>query len=210
MTNSVGVVIVGINQWEKYTLPLVESINKFEPDVEMVVIDNASDEPYPERDYVHRIERASYAEAINIGVSKLDTDWILSMNNDVACQGMFIHIIDDLTPDKVYARQIIEENGYVWFGNWIVLLPRKVWNKVGGFDPNFQMCGIEDADYSIRAMKEGIATVPVELPFFHYWGKTRWALPKYPEVRIRNQEYLALKHGILLGNNVRVDRKSVV
>lgn len=204
MTNNVGVVIVGINQWEKYTLPLVESINKFEPDVEIVVIDNASDEPYPERDYVHRIERASYAEAINIGVSKLDTDWILSMNNDVACQGMFIHIIDDLTPDKVYARQIIEENGYVWFGNWIVLLPRKVWNKVGGFDPNFRMCGFEDADYSIRAMKEGIATVPVDLPFFHYWGKTRWALPKYPEVRLHNMKYLEQKHGVLLGNNVRV------
>lgn len=204
MTSKVGVVIVGINQWEKYTLPLIENIQRFEPDVEIVVIDNASDTPYPERDYVHKIARSSYAEAINIGVSKLETNWILSMNNDVACQGKFLHIVDQLTPDKIYARQIIEEKGFTWFGNWIVLIPRSVWNRVGKFDPNFEMCGFEDADYSIRAAKEGIETVPVELPFFHYWGKTRWALPKYPEIRIHNMKYLEQKHGVLLGNNVRV------
>lgn len=204
MTNKIGVVICGINGWEKYTLPLVKSILLYEPNVDISVIDDASEQAYPSLNYVHRIEYTSYAGSINAGVEFLDNEWILSMNNDVICQGGFSNIIDNISPDKIYANQIIEEKGFVWFGNWIVLIPREVWNKVGQFDVNFEMCGFEDADYSIRAMKLGIPTVPINLPFFHYWGKTRWGYTKYPEVRIKNMEYLALKHGVLLGNDVRV------
>lgn len=207
MTNKIGVVIVGIDQFEKYTLPLVKDIRAFEPDIHISIIDNASKEPYPIAG-IRLEKRVSYAEAINISANTffndMKYDWILSMNNDVACKGKFSHMVENLSHDKIYARQIIEEKGFVWFGNWIVLIPKEVWSKVGEFDKNFEMCGFEDADYSIRAMKLGIPTVPIDLPFFHYWGKTRWDLPKYPEVRIKNQEYLALKHGVLLGNDVRV------
>jgi GT2 family glycosyltransferase len=204
MSSKVAVIIVGINQWEQYTKPLVDKLREYEPSVEIVVVDNASDDPYPEADYIYHTERLSYSAAINYGVSKTDADWILSMNNDVACLGNFLNVIEDLTPDKIYARQIIEEKGFVWFGNWIVLIPRAVWDQVGEFDPNFIMCGFEDADYALRAAKLNIPTVAVDLPFHHYWGKTRWALPAYPEVRIKNMEYLAQKHGVLLGQNVSV------
>jgi len=201
----ISVVIVGINQWEEYTKPLIDSIKRFEPGTEIIVIDNNSDEQYPFQRNIFRTNfRMSYAEAINYGVEKTHGDWILSLNNDVVCRAKFNYIVKELAQDAIYARQIIEEKGYVWFGNWLALIPRDVWKKVGEFDPQFKMCGFEDADYSIRAKKLGIDTKPVDLPFHHYWGKTRWQLPQYPAVRCHNMEYLEKKHGVRLGDNVRV------
>lgn len=57
--------IIGIDGWEKYTLPLVESLKRHEPDCRIVVVDNASATPYPAMGYVHRTERLCYSAAIN-------------------------------------------------------------------------------------------------------------------------------------------------
>lgn len=206
---SVAVIIVGINQWEQYTYPLIEEIQKFEPDVLLYVVDAGSKVPYPKTRGVRLIreQTKSYAQAINIAARrafKMGADWILSMNNDVSCHGRFAYIPEALVPDAVYARQIIEEKGFVWFGNWIVLIPKEVWQKVGEFDEDYLLCGFEDADYSKRAVDAGFKTKPVDLPFYHHWGATRWGLPNYPAVRIQNIERFTRKHGMRIGSNVKV------
>ena len=197
--------IVGIDQWEKYTLPLIESIKQHEPDVEIVVVDNASVTPYPLLGNVVRCEnRISYSAAINLAVEQTDADWLLSMNNDVICNAPFMWMLDGLKTSSLYARQIIQEGRLTWWGNWIVLIHRTIWDKVGVFDPGFEMCGFEDADYAARAMKEDIPVEWLNLPFTHFWGKTRWCLPNYPEIRENNIRYFALKHGYRLGERMTV------
>lgn len=198
---SVSVVIVGINGWNEYTRPCILSIADYDPDVEIVLIDNASEPPY---EYGIRTERISYAAAINEGVRRSSSDWILSINNDVLCEGAFSEYIETLPTNAVYGRQIITEKNHVWLGNWLFLAPRKIFDAVGGFDPNFEMCGFEDADFCVRAEALGYPTIQVDLPFYHLWGKTRWQLPKYPEVRKHNMDYFEQKHGFRLGENVRV------
>lgn len=206
----IAVVIVGINQWEQYTEPLIREIHHVEPTADIVVIDNASDEPYPLGMYkLVRTERISYAKAINTAVKQAPgADWILSINNDVSCIGKFSHIIDGLKPDAIYGQQIIEEDAggdhRVWLGNWLALIPRQVWEKVGGFDTGFEMCGFEDADYCVRAKALGYDTKPIDLPFHHHWGATRWALPGYSEQRERNINYFEQKHGYRVGTNMTV------
>ena len=200
----VTIVIIGINGWKEYTKPAIDSILKYEPDDELIVIDNASDEPYPQEGYVMRTERMSYAEAINTAVYHTKGDWILAMNNDVICNDHFAEQVQALDPLAIHGRQIITEDGHVWLGNWIAAFTRKVFWELDGFDKNFAMCGFEDADLCVRAAKLGYPTRFADLPFFHLWGKTRWQLPKYPEVRQKNMDYFEQKHGFRLGENLRV------
>lgn len=202
----ISAIIVGIGGWEEYTVPLVAGIWGFEPDTEILVIDNASENPYPQKgSHILRLDnRVSYAEAINIGVKNTSGDWILILNNDIKCHGKFKHLIEPLQPDSIYGRQIITQDNHVWLGIWLALMTRDTFNKVGEFDPKFEMCGFEDADYCVRAKALGIDTLPVDLPFEHLWGKTRWGLPKYPEIRLQNMDYFEEKHGYRLGENVMV------
>lgn len=201
-----SVIIVGINGWEQYTRPLITDIWGYHPDVEICVIDNASDEPYPVKgDHVYRLnKRVCYSEAINIGIQHTTQPWILSLNNDVRCDAPFLHLIEPLDAGHIYSRQIITEAGHTWFGNWLLLVDRATNWKIGGFDVNFQVCGFEDADYSVRAKELGIETRPVELPFRHLWGKTRWDIPGYQATREKNINYFEYKHGFRLGENMTV------
>lgn len=208
ITADLGIVLVGIDRWEDITLPAIESVLKYEPTARLVVVDNASNTPYPEMKGVRmrRLdERACYSAAINFGFGALDkVNWYLSMNNDIIVEAPLMPVIEQLDTNAVYSRQIIQEKGVTWFGNWLFLVHNSVWKKVGKFDEGFQMCGFEDADYAIRAAKLNIPTKHVPLRVHHLWGTTRWQLPNYPAVRQANIQYLKSKHGLALGEHVKV------
>jgi GT2 family glycosyltransferase len=206
----VAIIIVGIDQWAEFTLPAVQSIRKYEPDTKIVIVDAASKNEYPilwDDNVVNlRLDHSpSYAYAINQGIKAAGkADWYLILNNDIVLQGPITPTIAGLDPAFIYGRQIITEAGHVWLGLWLALIPRKVWELVGEFDERFLLCGFEDADYCVRAKELGIATIAVELPFHHYWGKTRWGLPNYNGVRAENMDYFQAKHGYRLGDGVTV------
>lgn len=201
----VSVIIVGINQWAEYTRQLIADLWTHEPEVNIVCVDNHSDTPYPEAAHIFRTdERLCYSAAINFGVEHAPEGWILSLNNDVRCEGKFVKKIEALDENTIYGRQIITEDGYVWLGNWLALFTKETWRKLGGFDPKFAACGFEDADYCIRGKHLGIDTEPVDLPFRHLWGKTRWAIPGYEATRSQNIKYLEKKLGIRLGRSMKV------
>ena len=202
----ISVCIVGINQWVEYTSPLIEQIKQFEPDVNIVVVDNDSAVPYPEGDGYKTVRtlRTCYAEAINNAIEHAKADWYLVLNNDVKCHGKFKDIIEKQSPEALYGRQIITQDDRTWLGIWLALVSDQIWNDVGLFDSGFKMCGFEDADYCVRAADMGYPTAPIDLPFYHYWGKTRWGLPEYPKVRLENIDYFEKKHGYRLGNNMVV------
>lgn len=204
MFRKVSVIIAAVGGWDEFTKPCIASVLKHEPNVELIVVDSDSNPPYPDELYIHHVPRVSYGESINMGMEIATGDWFLSINNDVICNAPFVGIIDKLEPDAIYGRQIITEKGHIWLGNWLALIPREVIDITGGFDNNFKKCGFEDADFCIRAMKLGYPTYPIELPFTHLWGKTRWNDPAYPTIRQENIEYFAQKHGFRLGNNMRV------
>lgn len=198
-------IIVGVNGWEEYTRPLIAGIWTYHPDMELCVIDNASDTPYPKGDHIHRLDkRVSYAEAINYGFDHTHGQWVMVMNHDVRCEGAFSDAVNGLNENSIYSRQILTENGHVWFGMWIMLVHRATNWRIGGFDKNFEMCGFEDADYAVRAKELGIEVRAIDLPFRHLWGKTRWNTPGYKETRLSNIDYFEKKHGWRPGKNVTV------
>ena len=207
---NVACVIVGINQWEEYTLPLIESIQKHEPDVRIIVIDNASEEPYPFRtsefpvDVLRMPERVCYSAAINYGMRVSEADWTIVLNNDVLCTASFTELLEWMHPEAVYGNQLIVFKGLRWLGLWLFVISREVWENVGEFDEQFEVCGFEDADYCFRAHADGFEINRCALPFHHYWGKTRWDVPGYEQIREENKRRLEEKHGVSLAGEWEV------
>ena len=206
----VAVIIVGIDQWAELTLPATRSIRAQEPDTRIIVVDAGSKSPYPVMwdagiTSLRLDNSPSYAYAINQGIRAAGrTDWYLILNNDIFLHKPIMPIIAKLDPAHIYGRQIITEKGYTWLGLWLALISRQVWELVGEFDERFLLCGFEDADYCVRAKELGVSTLPVDLDFHHYWGRTRWDLPGYNAVRAENMDYFERKHGFRLGDDVRV------
>jgi len=76
------------------------------------------------------------------------------------------------------------------------LTPRIVWQKLGGFDPNFYLW-FEEVDYCARAKQEGLDIIYFpEAKIVHQGGASFGQLKALPEQRIFNRSllYYAKKH----------------
>ena len=206
---SVSVVIVGVNDWDKYTRPLLEDLK--DQDVEVICIDNGSNLPYPELAEIMRIDNTvSYAEALNYGMAKAAGDWIVATNNDVRVYNKIKKRIEELDPNKLYGFYIHNDVGMEYLSGWCYIISREIYETVGDFDTNFKPMYFEDADYSIRCVKAGFELSCLD--------RKEWGIIHDPDrgsersnikhnnmvVHKRNLNYLAHKHGFRLGNNMRV------
>jgi GT2 family glycosyltransferase len=203
----VACVLVGIDGWEEFTRPAIESIYRHESGVRTVVVDAASKRPYGhEHDapnaYYWRIDPSySYAGAINAGMALADADWTIVLNNDILCNGPFVEAVQSLDDRVLHGMQLIEFGNLRWLGGWIYAISRECWKASGPFDPAFEACGFEDLDFCIRARSAGFEVSLTRLPFRHLWGKTRWNLDGYDQTRGRNKRLVEARHGIHIGES---------
>lgn len=202
-------IIIGIENWAKYTLPLVESIRKHESGCRIIVVDNASPIPYPQDAktanlgagnqnslYTIRTERLCYSAAINAGKAMLNKgyDWYIVLSNDVLCTGPFEHLLTPLPP-CVAGPQLWHEHGLQWIVGWCVCIPRVVWDAVGGWDEGYVMSSVEDVDLSVSAVEKGYALYQMpELPFVHLDQRQRFGLPGYEGSELLNWQHFIKKH----------------
>lgn len=187
---NIAALIIGIDGWEQYTAPLIESLAEHEPDVLPVVIDNASATPYPEHPcapIIQRTERLCYSAAINHAHQIAGpADWYIVLSNDVLCTGPFVHMLASHSDDKLVGPLLkniyIERVGMVYYiEGWCVVINKQVWDKIGQWDEGMQISSYEDVEYSHRARMEGFDLVQDErLPFVHLDQKQRFYLvPNY-------------------------------
>jgi len=199
--NKLSIIIVGIDGWSEWTLPALRSIRKYEPDTQVIIVDNGSKIPYPitldHKTLVIRLkDTQSYTKAINQGVLwGRESEWYLILNNDIEFRSYISDIVDNLDNSFIYGKQIIESGGHRWLGLWLALIPKKVWDVVGKFDENFRSCGFDDADYCIRAKNLGIDTLHINFPIIHYGTRTLPKLPNHKSDREKNIDYFEKKHG---------------
>ena len=201
---NLSIVMIGMDGWQEWTKPALDSIRKYMPDVPIAVVDHGRESYpiYPGVKFIRLAEPTSYSNAINLGIAFAgNADWYLIVNNDV----MVYEPLDvsKLDPAFIYAKRILRENGLTWIDSWLVLVSHQVWNLVGPWDERFLMCGFEDADWCKRAAGLGISIQPLAWNIKHFWGKTRWKLPGYKEQRLRNIEYFERKHGLRIGLDVK-------
>lgn len=178
---NIAALIIGIDGWEQYTTPLIESLAEHEPDVLPVVIDNASATPYPEHPcapIVQRTERLCYSAAINHAHQIAGpADWYIVLSNDVLCTGPFVHMLEQMQANCIVGPCLKETHGYQYLEGWCVFVPSGVWNALSGWDENFQVSSWEDVDFSQTAMEQGYDVLHApDLPFVHLDQRQRFTL----------------------------------
>jgi GT2 family glycosyltransferase len=190
---SIRGVVVGIDHWEDLTERFIVQLTDRNP-FEVFLIDNASREPYPvpNRAALIRLkERVGYGEALNRGARAYslrdgqDWEWLLCCNNDCICEGDITRIVQGLRNDTVYGNAW--KFDYEWMADLhlpavvdsaYLLIPRRVWDRVGCFDPEMD-AAFEEIDYGLRVIAAGFRLDVVELPITHLNLHTRRELEGY-------------------------------
>ena len=109
---SAAVIIIGVGEYERYTLPLLQSLDEHEGEninngsLKIVVVDNGSDNPYPQhpRTIMATVsDTVSYPAAINIGIAAAGVnDWYIPINNDTLFTRPFVGTISELDKYSLY------------------------------------------------------------------------------------------------------------
>lgn len=176
---NIAAIIVGIDGWLQYTLPLLHSL-ECEPRLEIVVVDNASEEPYLDMEAddfaIVRTERICYSAAINAGKRVLDSyrpyDWYIVLSNDVLCTGPFAHLLAEYDGRDLVGPLLKEAHGFPYLEGWCVCVPSAAWQP---WDERFLGSDYEDVAYSTAARQRGFGLVEdARLPFTHLDQRQRF------------------------------------
>lgn len=173
----VKVVAAGYGAWGKYTAPLLDTLRRHGQGAEIVIVDNGSPEPYPDKPEVIRLDvNEPYARAMNRGVAHggQDWQWLVALNNDVLCSGPFVEALAQLRPGAIYGPELGHIIHYDFLLGWCICIPRHVWDDIGAFDEDYPRATFEDIDYSYRARLAGYRVEQLwDLPFVHLDAGTR-------------------------------------
>lgn len=199
--SEIACLIIGIDGYETYTLPLIQSIQRHEPECRLIVVDNASEPPYQHlapNVRVERTERLCYSAAINHAARIAeDADWFLVLSNDVLCTAPFAHLLATVNPDVVLGPCLKRNEAATYLEGWCVAASRLVWERLGGWDEGYQGSSWEDVDFSVSAVEQGFLLATAPLPFVHLDQRQRFAvIPDYWSTERANIEYFRRKHGV--------------
>ena len=172
----ISFIITGFrNGGKDYALPLISAIRRYEPDVEIILVDCNSVPPYepaPEYRLVKVPQPFNLPLMYNTAVKEATHDWLMILNDDVECYGSFTLKLQGLDKYKLYtnrrARKIIDPHHIpVWVVHgWLIYLHRDLYERMGPFDETFAKTGV-DLEYSIRAKDMKVNIVPLYLPLKH-------------------------------------------
>ena len=197
---NISACIVGIDNWEAYTLPLIQSLQQHEPACRLVAIDNDSATPYPETDSVllQRTPRLCYAAALNAAARLAGpSDWYIFIANDILCSGPFSDMLRGVPPGCMVGLGIYELIHYHFVSGYCMVVPGHLWNEIGEFDEKFQLSAWEDCDYAYRVQLAGYRLLAIpDLPFVHLDQRQRQTLTDIGRLHVFNGAYFERKHHI--------------
>ena len=194
-------VIIGHNQWDEYTYPLIESMQKYASAIELYVVDNGSDPGYPQIGgyTLVRSNNHSVARAINAGMRSAEfADWYMILDNDTICTASFLPIFSTLDENVYYGAEIKDWEVCSYVVGWCRLMSSKLFSVVGSQDERFAPWGYTDVDYSYRAVQAGFKIEQIDLPFEHMKHGSHKYLGDVEKIRERNQRLFLDKHGLSL------------
>ena len=199
-----AIIIIGVNEWERFTLPMLESVRKNDQAIDIVLVDNGSKPAYPECT-IRTDKVTSYAEALNIGLLAAgNQDWYVVSNNDVLVNKPFSHrMVLSLDNRKLYGFWTHDFHGRAYLSGWCLFISKYVLDTVGYFDAALTPMWFEDADYSIRCANAGIELCQLDRDdwgIYHLQDERNNERKSYMAdnigARKHNREYVRVKHGI--------------
>ena len=169
MKLSVVMVSAGIEEWDLFTVPAIESMNKYAHADEFIVVDNGG----LGRGQVNTATMVPYAEAVNMGAQQATGNCLLILNNDITATGHWLEPIWQQAETLRYGGPVLlQKEGTTYVEGWCVFILRYAWHHLGGFNTVFKNSW-EDVDLAFRLACMGIHPTHLRLPFSHIWGATR-------------------------------------
>lgn len=162
---------------QKFTEPLVASIQEHEPDVEILVIDDGVGEQASPGDIpgVRVISNSGegVTAAFNIGCQRASGDHFILLNNDVICSGPFAEKLTSRAGSGIAgAKMRLDPDLKIHvLEGWCLAFSRRLFDTLNGFDRRFSMY-FSDTDFQYRAHKAGHPLTSVPLPLKHLGHRT--------------------------------------
>lgn len=197
--SKLAAIIIGHNQWERWTLPLIRSIQEHEPLCQIVVVDNDSDPPYPKEDGVTLAwaDNESVAKAINAGIYAAGwREWYLVLDNDVTCTGPFMHRLEEFEEGVIYGAEMKTWREFPFLIGWCTFIPRDAWVVVGKMDEEYVRWGYQEVDWLWRAEQAGYKQAVIDAPFKHHAHGSHQYVKDMDHWRKVNQQRFLEKAGI--------------
>lgn len=200
-SNTVTAIIVGLNDWERYTLPAIMSIQAVDPAMNIVVVDNGSVPEYPQVPGVlmtRTPSKRSYAGGLNWGMKQAPrSDWYVLLNNDVLISKPFTPRIENLDPKVLYGFQYIPAQDFFfkwdYMAGWAYIFHNVIWNLVGEFDEKCAPMYFEDADYCKRVQDAGFK---MQVEDRTDWGILHLEGERHIERRLYMRKHMAERNSI--------------
>jgi hypothetical protein len=203
----ISVITVGIDNWQKYTLPLIKSWQEWQKgESELVVVDNYSEVPYPMDKFypewggkIHTVRVttgvACYPAAINHGLARAKGPWYLILNNDCLITDP-LSVLTEADESSLYCAELLHWKhlglSVPYPRGWVYFLHQNVLDRVGKWDEEFKHAMADDLDYGWRCWKAGIPVRIGLLPVIHLNQEHR---PGRGEAMQENRQYFWRKHG---------------
>ena len=197
----VATIVVGIDKWKRNTEKFYRKFRNHNPEMPLVIIDNASPDGYPGDldDWTLTLrlnDLVGYAEALNVGLLAAgDRDWYLCFNNDNNILGPFMPDVEKLNERVLYGSEWnFDECNHqmLTYSAWL-LISREVLTVVGYFDPLMRYA-FEDFDYEQRALKNGFGLSVAYLPVEHTDKHTRYKVKHYFKGWRESARIYGIKH----------------
>ena len=139
--------------------------------------------------------KAGYAVPINFGFEQATGDYLMVLNDDLVMdQGGDLHDLCD--PDAVTSPTV--DGGEQDFWGCAFILPRWVYEKIGGMDERYRVSYFDDDDLMNTLRKHGI---PMKsMPYINFWmpeggGRTLHTFADHNEFFAENKEKFMEKWG---------------
>lgn len=209
-------IVVGFNHWygeslydKKFTRDFVTRLAADNPDLDVLLMDNFSDKPYPlqvaPNVITHRLlRRVGYALALNEGLrdrERFDYDWCVCFNNDCWIDplhsGNITGMLNTFDPHVLYGSGENKDKRHKTTLQWSAWLciSREIFRRVGYFDEKLS-AAFEDFDYELRALAEGFTLATARFPIVHLDEHTRFEDKNYPMDWQKARIYFSLKHHV--------------
>ena len=158
----------------EYATPLMQSVRRYEPEVEIILVDCNSEPNYkPSDDYrLVRVPKPfNPSRCLNLGIAAAKGDWLMLSNDDVTCSGSFAGKVAGLDKGILYGNELVSKRIKVkgipwsWYDitwGWLMILHRDLFDSLGTFDETTDRT---DVEYSMRAIGVGVPIRAAGLPF---------------------------------------------
>jgi GT2 family glycosyltransferase len=204
---SATVVIIGLNKWEQFTRPCLDSLLDTNINFRVICVDNGSINPYPQHrpcyTMVHAKQRQCLAAGLNLGMIHAgESDWYVLANNDIIWHKPFFQRLHELNPKCLYGFKLYDKIfTKPYLSGWCLFVSREIQQAVGEWDEAFTPMWFEDADYSFRCQAAGYKLVELDrddwgIQHLDRKGEREKLINDNIGDRSKNRKYLQVKHGV--------------